>query len=76
MVIDRLDGADAEKGEALARGHAGEQVGTASAEGVEQKALDGVVVEGAVGIGDVETVVAGVEVGWVELAGGRGQVAN
>lgn len=61
VVVDRLDGREAEEEGALADRHEGELVADAGAERVEEEALKGVVVEGAVCVGDVEAVVAGVE---------------
>lgn len=61
MVIDGLDGGAGEEAGCLAGVHADEEVGEAGAEGVEEEAFEGVVIEGAVGVGDVEAVVTGVE---------------
>lgn len=63
VVVDGLEGGEAEEEEAEAGAHHGGLEGGAGAEGVEEEALDGVVVEGSVGVGDVEAVVAGVQVG-------------
>lgn len=61
VVVDGFDRRADEEEHALARGHAGEFVADAGAQGVEEEAFEGVVVEGAEGVGDVEAVVAGVE---------------
>ncbi len=66
VVVDRLDGAADKVGHAEPRAEHGHLVGEPGAERVEHEALDRVVVEGAVGVGDVEAVVAGVPVGWWE----------
>ena len=66
MIIHGLEGRADEEAETLQLRHAGNFEGEACAKGVEEETLEGVVVEGAVGVGDVETVVAGVE-GGVEV---------
>lgn len=53
----------------MAGAHACEFEGEASAESVEEEALEGVVIQGAVGVRDVEAVVARME-GCVEVARG------
>ena len=63
VVVNGLDGREAEEEGALADRHVCKQVSDAGAERVEEKALNGVVVESAVGVGDVEAVVARVEGG-------------
>lgn len=57
VVVDRLHHAADKEEHALARGHEGALVGDGRTESVEHETLDGVVVEGAVGVGNVETVV-------------------
>ena len=69
MVVYSLDRAAGEETHPLSGSHAGEFEREASAKGVKEEAFKGVVVEGAVGVRDVQTVVAGVE-GCVEVAGG------
>ena len=69
VVVDRLDGAAHEEEHAQPRGEQGDLVGEPRAERVEEEALYGVVVERAVGVGDVEAVVAGVPVGCEEGGG-------
>ena len=64
VIIDGLDGGETEEEHALAHGHARKFVCQASTDGIEEEALEGVIVEGAVGIGDVETVVPRVEGGF------------
>lgn len=61
MVIDGFEGWAYEEGESLAGCEAGGFVCEGGADCVEEEAFEGVVVEGAVGVGDVETVVAWVE---------------
>lgn len=61
VVVDGFDGATAEEEHCLACGEACEEVCEASTGCVEEEALDGVVVESTEGVGDVETVMAGVE---------------
>ena len=63
VVVDGLDGREAEEEGALADRHVRNQVSDAGTERVEEEALEGVVVESAVGVGDVEAVVARVEGG-------------
>ncbi len=63
VIVDGLDCRAGEEAHSLARGHEGEFVGDAGAEGVEEEALKGVIIESAEGIGDIEAVVPGVECG-------------
>ena len=61
MIVDSFDGTASEKPHALTDGHAGNEIADSSAEGVEKKSFKWVVVERAVSIRNVETVVSGVE---------------
>jgi hypothetical protein len=61
MVIHGLQCRQRKEDHALSRGQAGDFVGNACAEGIKEESFEGVVIESAVGIGDVEPVVAGVE---------------
>lgn len=67
VVVDGLDGGKGKEGHALSDGHTGELEGYGSADGVEEEALEGMVVESAIGVGDVETVVARVESSFLTL---------
>lgn len=58
VVVNGLHGGKGEEAGALEGGHARDLEADAGAEGVEEEALKGVVVQGAVGVGDVEAVVA------------------
>ena len=69
MIIHGLNRSASEEPHTLPHTHPGDQVREASSQSVEEEAFKGVVVEGAVGVGDVEAVVAGVE-GGVEVFGG------
>ena len=69
MVVYSLDHAASEETDPLSDTHAREFEREASAEGLKDEAFQGVVVEGAVGVGDVQTVVAGVK-GRVEVVRG------
>lgn len=64
VVIDGLDGRESEEASALDQRHAGHLEANAGTEGVEKEALEGVVVQSAVSVGDIETVVSGVEGGY------------
>lgn len=68
VVVHSLDGRQTEEESPLAKGHAGDQEGEARAEGVEKEALEGVVVQRAVCVGDVKAVVSRVKLGWLTLA--------
>ena len=57
MIINSLEGGDAEEEHGLAGTKLAEPFGDASAGGIEEEALDGVVVECAKRVGDVKTVV-------------------
>lgn len=61
MVVNGLDGREGPEPDALAQGHEGGLEGETGADGIEQEALEGVIVQGAVGIGNVEAVVSRVE---------------
>jgi hypothetical protein len=61
MIVDGFDGGEGEKDHGLADCLTSEEVGYAGTEGVETEAFDWVIVQGAIGVGDVESVVAGVE---------------
>lgn len=63
VVVNGLHGGKGEEAGALEGGHAGNFETNTGAESVEEKALKGVVVEGPVGVGDVETVMTRVESG-------------
>jgi hypothetical protein len=64
VVVDGLDGGEGEEEGALTDVHAGGLEGDGGTEAIEEKALERVVVEGAVCVWDVEAVVAGVESCW------------
>jgi len=61
VVVDGLDGGKGEEEHALAGIHEGDFVGQTGAESVEEKSFKGVVVQSAVRVWDVESVVTGVE---------------
>ena len=61
VVVDGLDGAECEEPHALPDGHARRKVGESRTKGVEEEAFKGMIVQGAVGVRDVEAVVTGVE---------------
>lgn len=61
MIIYSLKCGASEEAQPLARGHSGEFVGDGGAKGIEEKTFKRVIVKGAVGIGDVEAMVAGVK---------------
>ncbi len=62
VVIDRLHHAADEEEHAQTGAEERHLVGEAGAEGIQDESLDRVIVEGAVRIGDVETVVAGMPI--------------
>lgn len=64
MIIYCFDSWGDEKCHTLTGSHAGYFVGDGGAEGVEEESFERVVVEGTVGVGDVETVVTWVEGCW------------
>ena len=53
VIEDGLDGRPGEKPQGLPHGHAREEIGQTGAQGVHDKALQRVVVEGAVRVGDI-----------------------
>jgi hypothetical protein len=61
VIVDGLDCAAYEKYHSLACCHACDFVCNAGSEGIEEETFEGVVVEGTVGVGDIETVVPGME---------------
>ena len=61
VVVNGLDGRKGKEAHALQRRHARHLEANARAEGVEQEALKWVVVQGAISIGHIQTVVTGVE---------------
>jgi propanediol utilization protein len=61
VVIDRLDGGKSEEACALAKRHACSLESKTGTKGVKQEPLEGMVVEGAVRVGNIESVVARVE---------------
>ena len=61
VVVNRLEGREAEEDHGTARAHTRQLVAEAGADGVHQQALDGMVVERAKGVGHVKAVVARVE---------------
>lgn len=61
VVVDSLQGREAEEDHSSTSGKTGDLVGKTSADSVHQESLEGVVVESAKGIRNVETVVARVE---------------
>lgn len=61
VVQHGFDGGDSKEPHRLSHGHAREQVAETSTEGVQSKTLDRMIVQSAVGIGNVEAVMAGVE---------------
>ena len=63
MIINGLEGREAEEAHALANCHAHCLEGDASAESVQEESLKRMVVQSAVSIRNVQTVVAGVESG-------------
>lgn len=63
VVVDGLDGRESEETSALDQRHAGHLEANAGTEGVEKEALKGVVVKSTVSVGDIKTVVSGVEGG-------------
>jgi hypothetical protein len=70
VVIDSLDGGHGKEPHALADGHEGGLERNSCAEGIEEEALNGVVVQSAVGIRNVKSVVSRVEVRCgIKLAG-------
>lgn len=70
VVVDSLDGGHGKEPHALTHSHEGGLERDSRAKGVEEEALDGVVVQSAVGIRNVESVVSRVEVRCrIKLAG-------
>lgn len=63
MVVDRLDGRASEKPHGLANGHAGDKISDSSTESVKKESFNWMVVKSSVRVGDIETVVAGMEHG-------------
>ena len=61
VIIYSLKSGANEEADSLTSRHACEEVSEAGAAGIEEEAFKGVVVEGTVGVGDVEAMVAGVE---------------
>jgi hypothetical protein len=61
VVKHCLDGRSGEEPHGLAHRHAGKEVSESTAKGIESEAFKWVVVQGAVCVGDVEAMVAGVE---------------
>lgn len=61
VVIDRFHGAEAEEDHSSAQAHPRELVCQTGADGVHEQALEGMVVQRAERVGDVETVVTGME---------------
>jgi hypothetical protein len=61
MVVDGFDGAACEEPHRLATCHAGNKVCKAGAECIEEETLKWMIVERAIRVGNIETVVAGVE---------------
>lgn len=57
MIVHRLYATDRKEQRRLPGGHEAEEVGAECTEGIEEETFEGVVVEGAEGVGDVETVV-------------------
>jgi hypothetical protein len=64
VVIDGLDSRESEEASALEQRHASHLEANAGAKGVEKETFEGVVVQSAVSIWDIETVVSGVESGY------------
>lgn len=62
MVVDSLQGREGEEDQGTTVTHATEKEGQRGSNTVHQKALEGVVVKGAKGVGDIEAVVTRVEV--------------
>lgn len=61
VVVDGLDGAHSVEDHRLADCHAGQQICNTGTKGIKQKSFDRVIVKSAVGVGDIEAVVAVVE---------------
>lgn len=61
VAVDSLEGREGPEPDTLAERHEGGLKGDAGADSVEEEALKGMIVEGTVGIGDVEAVVSGVD---------------
>lgn len=61
VVVNGLDGREAEEEETLAGGHARKKEANTGAEGVEEETLKGVVIQSAVGVRNVEAVVSRME---------------
>ena len=61
VIVDSLDGTASEKPHALAHSHASDEIADSSAKGVEEKSFKRVIIQRAVSIRNVETVVSGVE---------------
>lgn len=61
VVVDGLERAEGEEGEAALLRHAGDFECESGAEGVHEEAFEGVVVECSEGVGAVEAVVVGVD---------------
>ena len=64
MVVDGLESRAGEEDHALAGGHAGELEGDARTDRVEEETFKRVIIKGAVGVGDIKAVVAGMEGCW------------
>lgn len=58
VIVDSLDGTAGEEPHGLARSHAGKEKGKSSSERIKKEALEWVVVESSVSIGNVKTVVS------------------
>ena len=67
VVVDRLDGGEAEEEGALTNVHACEFEANAGTKAIKEEALEGVVVESAIGIRHVQAMVARVEGRWQEV---------
>lgn len=61
MVVDGLDGGTGEEPHRLPDSHSCKQICKAGAKSVQQEAFKGVIVQGAVGVRNVEAMVARVE---------------
>lgn len=62
MIVHSLDDGNAEEHGALAESHTSDLVGQTGAKGVEQETLKRMVVQGPVGVRNIETMVSRVEV--------------
>jgi hypothetical protein len=69
VIVDGLDGGAGEEPHALACGHTGELVSERGAQRVQEEAFKGVVVECAVGIRNVQTVMTRMEGSYTDQLG-------